>query len=107
MVQRPGHQEWGPSMGFSSMTGQPPKSLSLSLAELELSEDGCLTGRPVVLMPGTFNVLCVPGAGNTLFVPETIVVIGAIIVVELCMPGSCQCATQSWRSRLSTDARSL
>jgi hypothetical protein len=69
-------------MGFSSMTGQPPKSLSLSLAELELSVDGCLTGRPVVLMSGTFNELCVPGAVNVLFIP------GVVVVAELCMPGA-------------------
>jgi hypothetical protein len=63
------------------MTGQPPKSLSLSLAKLELSEDGCLTGRPVVLMSGTFSELCMLGAVSVLFIP------GIIAFTELCMLG--------------------
>jgi hypothetical protein len=61
------------------MTGQPPKSLSLLLAELELSMDECLNGRPIVLMLGTFNEMCVPGAVIVLFIPRV------VIVVELCM----------------------
>jgi len=63
------------------MTGQPPKSLSLSFAELDFSMDGCLTGRLVVLMSGTFSGLCMIGAFNVLFIPE------AITIIELRMIG--------------------
>jgi hypothetical protein len=55
-----------PSGGVSSTMGQPPKSLSLLLEDLELFERCSLTGRPALLIKGAINELCLPRVFSTI-----------------------------------------